>query len=42
MTIAVLKTVHNYTFLYIPHCAGIFDEEFIEDRKKGLEEFVNK
>ena len=23
-------------------CSGIFDDEFIEDRRKGLEEFVNK
>ncbi len=23
-------------------CVGIFEDEFIEERRKGLEEFINK
>ena len=28
--------------VYMLFCVGIFDDDFIEERKKGLEEFVNK
>ena len=29
-------------WLCVCFTAGIFDDDFIEERKKGLEEFVNK
>ena len=28
--------------MYLLLDTGIFDDDFIEDRRKGLEEFVNK
>jgi sorting nexin-3/12 len=33
-------SLHVYTFIILS--LGIFDDDFIEDRRKGLEEFVNK
>ena len=38
-----VSVLHVYSYAFLDFLdVGIFDDDFIEERKKGLEEFINK